>query len=312
MKRLFFSCCLLLAISARADLASDFINMSSESLVERMLVGLKEHLEKRIQDAQVIETPFPYLVVDDLLPDDFYEAALRLWPNNEDFVGRSYMGRMPTNYGCLEQTALNKNQKIFWRTFGEVIVNRFIKPAVVEKLKPYFKYKYGMSNYPIESLNMGDFINLRQDSLLDCYYTYANHPHVDQLNIFTAVLIYFASDDEHPDLGTTLFSLEPAGDPNGGNYGGYPKSIGKIPYKRNRMHCMFQSPTSWHGTDPSPYDTAYLRRIFFAPIFLSPEFMEAHYKGVYRRTYADDYYFDHRFLHKGNWIGIWDHSDTYK
>ncbi len=296
-----FLCSLFFIVAAHAHPLKDGM--------AKWLHGMQEHLQKKIAEAEIIEDPFPHIVIENLFPQDFYNYALSQWPSNQHFVGQ----RIATNFGCIEGTGLNTNQKVFWRMFGETIVNRYIKPAIIERLKSYLHLKPQLANFPIEKLNpLTDFANLRQDSIVDVDENYYLGVHCDQLNIFSAVLIYFPEDANHPELGTTLYYPNPNPSlniPYSNNF----TFAKRIYFKPNTMHVMLQTPFSWHGADRSPYPGSYLRHFFFSPIFFSPEFMKRHYGSDYNRTMADDYFFDHRFLNKENWKNIWDpDKDAYR
>jgi len=301
---------LLLIMFSSVSLSASPIDVYADILRDDMC----EYLRKKIEDAQVIVDPFPHIVIENFFSEDFYQCALKYYPIESQF----YASRLCSNYGCLESSSLSTDQKVFWHHFGEVIVNRFIKPRLIDKLKPFFHLKLNMEKFPCESLDYNrDFMNYRQDSLvlgLQITKYRGISAHVDQLNLFAALLIYFPTDDQHQECGTIFYNSNSSADVNTlyADDGLDLQFAKKIPYKPNTLLCFLQTPFAWHGADLSTAEMGYLRHLYLAPIFLSPEFMNRHYKDIYRRTMVDDYFFDNRFLNKENWMDIWSGSDAYK
>ena len=279
------------------------------------LAGMDAHIARVMEQTQVIEDPFPHLVVENLLPEKLYQHACSIWPASSEFAGGKNAQRhtLPVTYGCLEDTTLPKDQKVFWRIFGEVIVNRYLKPKLADKFKPFLCQKLGLE----ESWNSfhpdRDTCNLRQDCLIidrDCPNML---PHIDQLNMLAQIMIYFPEDDEHQEMGTVFYEGSPSTTPNNIYEVNNPADIRfakKVPYRPNTLVVFIQSPTAWHGYErPKHVDPQYARRLYLSPLFFSPEFMERHYKGIYSRSTLDEYFFDHRFLHRKNWVNIWGDED---
>lgn len=114
--------------------------------ISKCLTGMSEHITNTLEKAYVQTDPFPHLIVENFLPEDFYKHASEMWPATEEFAGAKNAKRfvLPITYGCLEATNMPKDQKVFWRLFGEVIVNRYLKPKLAEKFKPYLSQKINL------------------------------------------------------------------------------------------------------------------------------------------------------------------------
>lgn len=281
------------------------------SEIETCLKGMDEHIAHVIDQAQIIEDPFPHLVVEHFLPEELYKHACNIWPENENFAGAKNSKRfsLPVTYGCLEDTDLPKNQKVFWRLFGEVIINRYLKPRLAEKFKPYISLKLGLEQIGDAFDPHRDTCNLRQDCLIVDRDLCNMPPHVDQLNMFAQIMLYFPTDHHHEEMGTVFYHGDPSTKPNEIYEVKNPANIKfakKISYIPNKLVVFMQTPNAWHGFErPENLDPTYQRRLFLSPLFLSPEFMTRHYSTIYSRTLIDEYFFDHRFLQKKNWINIW-------
>jgi|GEM_PF-3212989 len=273
-----------------------------------------EQIREVMNCAEVQVDPFPHIVVENFLPAEMYQHACEIWPDTKEFVSDGVSRfLLPVTYGCLENTNLPKLQKVFWRLFGEVIVNRYLKPILAEKFKPFLSQKMGLKeNWQSFDLHQHT-CNLRQDCLIVDKDAPNIRPHVDQLNMLAQIIIYFPSDNEHQNLGTTFYTGDASTTPNHLYDVKDPNNLKfakKIPYTPNTLLAFIQSPTAWHGFERPPnIDPNYQRRLYLSPLFFSPEFMEKHYSGIYARTLVDEYFFDHRFLQKKNWQNIWGKED---
>jgi hypothetical protein len=288
---------------------------SSRQIIFETLHDVKSHIDKRFEEVEVETYPFPHLVIENILPTHLYDKIDLYWPNENEFIGVDQRSILAITYGSLEDTNLTKEQKVFWRIFGEVIVDRYIKQNIIRKLAPYFSLKWGMQDFSEDVVQIENFHQLRQNCLINDRRDYRISPHVDQLNLFAAILLYLPKDNKHQTFGTTFYEGPHARDPNL-IYNSYPhqlKEAKTIPYNPNTLVTFLQTPFSWHGvkTD-SQRDVGYIRRMYVAPIFLSPEFMEKYYSGIYNRHPLEDYYFDHRFLCRKNWYNIWGSEDAYQ
>lgn len=282
--------------------------LSMKGILERELCSsVYDHITEKLQSAQVIEYPFPHIVVENILPDDLYVMASSQWPCDSAFIGHGNGNHfiLPVTGGVAEKSRLDHDQKIFWRVFGEVIVNRYIKPRIAAMLIPYLPMKAGLENYDISKFDLTqDIASFRQDNIAFDQGPYNTNIHIDQRNILAAMLIYMPVDNDHQELGTQFFEGPPAGCNDVYNSNSSFSSLVKIvPYKPNTLVAFMQTPISWHAYSQKG-DTDYRRRFYHAPIFLSPEFMRTHIPD-YHRTYIDDYFFDGRYLNSSNWVNIW-------
>lgn len=284
---------------------------SSKSVIVDTLSGLDKHIEKRFAETPVITQPFPHLVIEDIFPEEFYQKIQANWPEIHHFLEDGSNFILPVTKGCNEECNLEYKNKMFWRLFGEVIVNRYIKPRIIEKFAPYFHLKLAMKNFDPKNLNrIENFFECRLDCLKMQKYFYAIGPHIDQLNVYAPILIYLPETNDQPDFGTSFYYGPDNPNPNEIYYKA-PYSLKfakKTVYKRNTLVTFLQSPRSWHSVEPIK-NTNYLRRVYVSVIFHSPEFMDKYYKNIYDRTAFDDYYFDHRFQSRKNWSTVWGEED---
>jgi hypothetical protein len=287
---------------------SVFANAKNE--IESVLGATKDYVVAKINAAKVETEPFPHIVIENIFPDDFYNKLQSYWPASKEFVGGTRK-ILPVTQGCIELTTLPTDQKVFWRSFGEILVHKYIKPNLIKKLQPFLVQKFKMpSDYVLD--HSSDFTNYKIDMLTEDK-DYAIPAHVDQLNVFAACLIYMPNDDQHSHYGTEFCEGKPSNDPNSLyiSKGSYLPTLKKIPYKPNTLVCFLQTPSAWHQVRANN-DKNYTRKMFIAPINFSSDFMERMYTGIYARTAADDYFWDHKYLCKKNWTDPWGASDFYK
>ncbi len=240
---------------------------SSKQVIDETLRQVKAHIDAKMKQARVEEHPFPHIVIEGIFPEQLYKHIQSKWPAKEEFVRGGQRNILPATNGCIESSTLTTEQKVFWTLFGEIIVNKYIKPQLIEKLLPYIGMKHRLSGLEPSQVNyFTDFSNLRQDCLVedDCNYSIAAH--IDQLNIFAALLIYLPSDTDHQDMGTTFYSGPPNPDPNNIYRAPALKFAKRIPYKPNTLVVFLQSPISWHAVEATRH-TNYRRKLYMAPIF---------------------------------------------
>lgn len=305
----------LYAASDEAELSEIVSNIDGVRTIIEMTVGeeVLNHIDKAIDHAVVQTYPFPHIVVENIFPDAVYKLVCGYFPNREAFTPNGNRLILPITYGCSEQTILDKNQRTFWRLFGEILVNKYIKPKITDKLIPFLNMKEGLENYDINNFDPRyDTINFRQDGLFLDLPEYQIGLHIDQRILLSAMLIYLPSDDQHQFLGTSIYSGPPCLESN--NYQvdySEIKHVKDIPYKPNTLFAFMQTPISWHSSYIKPNDDPnYLRKLYCASIFFSPQFMERNLPGAHnQRTYVDEYFFDARFLNRKNWTNIWGQDD---
>ena len=250
--------------------------------------GVLEYIREKIKTTPVEIDPFPHLVIEEILPETLYEACQRFWPDKYHFYSKGFPHHGPvnrlhicTNLGAIDHSSLNSEQKMFWRTFGEVVANHYIKPLITEKLLAFISYKFPKldSQQVSEVKELFNFYPFHYDSLLIDNSNYFIVPHVDGIKTFAQCLLYFPDDDDHQDLGTKFFKGPPFKE---GQYHSCVAALRlakHVRYKKNTLVAFLQSPTSWHSADISPYpDKNYLRKMFLMTIRNSPEAVNQIYK----------------------------------
>jgi hypothetical protein len=167
--------------------------------------GTGEHIIAALESASLQLEPFPYVVVDNLLPDAIYDALITGLPPSELFRDK------PVNKQQIKvpfQFAPAYARRV-WRYMSEVLAPQLITPAIVEKfhepLTRWIRENWpGLGDDPLRGtvrLHSTDGrIMLRRRG-------YRIPPHRDPKWGFLTCLIYLARPDDRETWGTQLYSV---------------------------------------------------------------------------------------------------------
>ena len=272
--------------------------------------GVKKYIERKVDSAKVSIEPFPYIIIDEILPQSLYALALDYWPGFDHFRGAGgSRKKIYTTYGCIEKTNIIEEKRIFWRTFGEVVIKHYLKPLIIEKFKPYIGWKFPLSSEEeLKEIKRNlSFYPYHYDCIVVDPPGYRIAPHIDGIKTFIQAIIYFPKDDDHQELGTVLYKgsshKKPLNEQKGNAIIEHNNDLvpaKKIAYKPNTFIAFLQSPVSWHSTNPvANPDIHYLRRTYFLDIRLSPEAMQKIYRE--ESPLSEIYLHDFSTLFPENW-----------
>ncbi len=235
---------------------------------------IRECLEK----SEIVEHPFPHLVIHDFFPEEFYENFIHFWPHPHQF-SPPCNGRYSILLDQLKGTSLSKEQKAFWGAFNDYLVETVIKPIVIEKFLPYLHVKFPNASDEEIQWMLRHFTPVAKTNSI-----YLDTPrcsvitHTDKPHYFVQIIFYLPKENDHQKVGTSFFS----GSPHPGGEDtcwDTPSDLtfhAKIPFRKNTFIAFLQSPISWHALERSPYPK-FLRRTFFSPILIPPEVYIKHY-----------------------------------
>ncbi len=188
----------------RAILARDAELEDQLPRLDQMLADERTgpHVIRAIERAPLNTHPFPYAVVDDVLPRDLYGAVIRSLPPVELFSDRPVNKQQLTVPFKLAPAYSRKA----WRFITAVVVPQFMMPAVVEKFRGVLD-EWIAANWPdvppsSVSLETSDGrILLRRRG-------YRIPPHRDPKWAFITAILYLARRDDSETWGTQLYSVE--------------------------------------------------------------------------------------------------------
>jgi hypothetical protein len=223
---------------------------------------LAKHIEAAVGAAELHLDPFPYIVVQRVFPEAFYQSLIRAIPPVELF------GDKPLNKQHLKvpfDLAPAYSRRI-WGFFARLAAPHILQPVLVEKFREPMR-QWIVSNWP--SLAADPFgppmeMNTGDGRMLLRGRGYRIRPHRDPKWGFLTCLLYLAREDDSEAWGTQLYWVDndrPA-------QGAAPHWIdardcrvaAEIPFRRNTL-LVFLNSTGAHGAHiPEDAEPADLRR----------------------------------------------------
>lgn len=215
------------------------------------------HVLERVAKQEVQEHPFPYLVVDDVFPADYYAEMLAHFPTKDSLrpiaeTGRvaqdSYMERLVVLFTDDEFARMTDAQQRFWREFaGWMYTDQFVN-AFIQKFS-------GALEPRIERIVAAEgALEVKGDALLvnDCS-NYAIGPHTDTPARLVSFLFYLPRDASMRELGTSVYKPKDADFVCWGgrhhDYAGFDE-VGTIDFLPNRLMAFPKTERSFHGVAP--------------------------------------------------------------
>ncbi|MSO30941.1 MAG: hypothetical protein EXQ48_08390 [Acidobacteria bacterium] len=202
------------------------------------------HIAQAIRGAAVHRDPFPYAVIDDVLPKDLYGCLLKGLPPIELFADR------PVNKQQLAvpfRLAPAYSQRV-WRFVTGVAVPEFIVPAIVEKFRvpmdEWICHNWPTVPPPSVQLHSSDGrILLRRRG-------YRIPPHRDPKWAFLTCILYLARREDSETWGTQLYTVDADEEARGAAPHWIDparcRSVAEVAFRRNRM-LVFLNSVGAHG-----------------------------------------------------------------
>lgn len=225
------------------------------------------HIARVIDRAQLELQPFPYIVVDDVLPRELYWALIRGLPPIELFSDR------PTNKQQLTvplHFAPAYSRRV-WQFLTDVVIPEFVMPAVVNKfraaLDDWIERNWPEAPPDTVTLNSSDGrIILRRRG-------YRIPPHRDPKWTFITGILYLARRGDSETWGTQLYTVDDDAEAQGiAPHWIDParcRTVGEVAFRPNRM-LIFLNSFGAHGAsipeDAQPEDLErYIYQFRIAP-----------------------------------------------
>jgi FkbM family methyltransferase len=215
-----------------------------------------QHVLDRVARAELVSEPFPYLVVDDVFPADYYAQLLANFPTSESLLPLGQSGRVPSDaykdrhvvlFNDDDFARLLPERRTFWESmaqwmYSDPFVNAFVT-------------KFAAALQPRLSKIMAaeGSIRSRGDALLVADHTrYAIGPHTDAPHRLVSFLFYLPQDDSMRELGTSIYRPK---DPNFVCWGGphHPfepfERVRTVDFLPNRLVAFPKTERSFHGVE---------------------------------------------------------------
>jgi FkbM family methyltransferase len=230
--------------------------LNSNNLKSDIHEKAQKHCIEKITQAKIEESPYPYVVIDNIFPEDYYNEILRLFPEADKSIalgetGRvtpgGYMDRKVTLFTEDHFNKLSEDQRIFWANFSEWIYSEEFIRTTLSRFYPWCINKLA------DIQDRKDEIKLKCDALLvHDNENYAIGPHTDANHRLLTFLFYTPKDASDVDLGTSIYECKDSSFicPGGKHYQFDEfNEIKKIPFIPNRLLCFVRTGKSFHGVD---------------------------------------------------------------
>ncbi len=215
-----------------------------------------QHVLDRVARAELVTDPFPYVVVDDVFPADYYAQLLAHFPTAESLVPLGQSGRVPSSaykerhvvlFNDEEFARLQPEQRAFWEAmagwmYSDPFVNAFVT-----------KFAAALQPRLAKILAADGALRSRGDALLvEDHTKYAIGPHTDAPHRLVSFLFYLPEDDSMRDLGTSIYKAK---DPDFVCWGGphHPfepfERVRTIDFLPNRLVAFPKTERSFHGVE---------------------------------------------------------------
>ena len=227
--------------------------------------GIAEHIAAAIESAELRSDPFPHMVIENLLPDDLYDAIIRGLPPAELF------GDKPVNKQQLKvpfDFAPGYARRV-WRFVADVVAPQFITPALVDKFDAPL-LAWVRQNWPeLGDDPFGGKIRLHSTDGRIMLRTrgYRIPPHRDPKWGFLTCLIYLVREGDNETWGTQLYSVASDREARGAAPHWIDPATctleGEVGFKRNRA-LVFLNSVGAHGAFiPADAEPADLERYLY-------------------------------------------------
>ena len=216
-----------------------------------------QHVQERIAGATLETDPFPYIVVDDVFPEDYYRRMLSSFPSSTHMrplheTGRVGMGEYEERHALLfdnnDFSRLPPETASFWLSLSRWMYS--------DPFANSFVTRFADALYPRMDriLRSDGKLAVKGDALLvEDHTRYAIGPHTDAPHRLVTFLFYLPSDDSLKELGTSIYRPK---DPTFTCWGGPHHSFDRfekvrtVEYLPNRLLAFPKTERSFHGVEP--------------------------------------------------------------
>ena len=226
-----------------------------------MLSRIRSHIENKIAEAVLEESPFPHLIIENFFPDDIYEKLVEYNPfkrnHGEEWLAKSRSAEMSsaTPYYARKQINFHKNQafdapedqQAFWNEVkGCFLDDDWFPELVVKKYPAFFRLRFG------DLVDDADFPELfRRELFLQRHepgYYIGPHTYIPT-RVFTCIFS-FARTEGFEEFGTELLAPKDRMERCWGSDHYAPEAfeLKKVaPYKPNNFLLFFKTRHSFHA-----------------------------------------------------------------
>lgn len=230
-----------------------------ESMVRSLLDYADEnddlltHVAQRVLAANFYAYPFPFFIIDQVLPEELYREYLRGIPSRDVFEQHPRNGTL--RLGLDGYRRLSSNH--------EMVGARIVR--ALDAVREHLIARFAILIPGVYSLFFGEKYTRRLTTLTlerlplhldDRAHRHSQGPHLDGPDRIFTWLLYLPEDDSQRHRGTNIFAARASTapfDPLETYISGQPHNLdlqfsAKIPYVPNRLIAFVDPPVSFHGT----------------------------------------------------------------
>jgi hypothetical protein len=237
----------LLALARKGDLESIEEVSDLRAQLARVAEAIDVQVERAVASAAVSVDPFPHVVIDELLPGEFFRTLLDELPPHAYWrsSGRS------RDYWEVDSDVGPWRPELLWRFVDRRVVDGMLRPRLVQAfsghLADYWRNRFGVDPARVEYRTAESRLQLRRKG-------YLLRAHLDPPHAALTGLFYLARPDDDPRHGTTLYrSSAPYPLTRKGIY--YPEDHGialeaavTVPFRANTL-LVWMTMLGAHGAD---------------------------------------------------------------
>lgn len=167
--------------------------------------GVAPHVRQAFAAAEYSPEPFPYAIVDNVLPSWLYQALLTGLPPVELYADREVNRQQLT----VPFTLAPRYSQIVWRFMAHSVLDRVLRPAIMERLGPSLR-AFVHETFP--SVDLGTIaqmpVQCSDGRIIYRRRGYYIKPHRDPKWGMITGILYLAKPNDDPRWGTDLFTVD--------------------------------------------------------------------------------------------------------
>ena len=216
-----------------------------------MSSNVEQIVSRKLAEAPVHETPFPYCVVDEVFPRDFYQDIQENFPDPSELIPLEDTGRamnykerfvMEFKDECLARLPAGK--RAFWLGLSEWLLGKSFRAATLNTFRRYVEPQFRNvpgAKFISDALVVEDMTN------------YKLGPHTDASRKVVTCLFYLPADRSLSEYGTSLYVPKSKDFRDGkGRHFPFPffDRVLTVPFVPNTLLTFVKSDRSFHGVEP--------------------------------------------------------------
>lgn len=212
-----------------------------------------QHVMRRLAQAHIQSSPYPYFYVENVFPEEFYQQLIANLPETSFFQGISKTGKVdprtykerlvfPLQGEVLSQLPLG--QFLFWSQFVAAIHSQEWHAMLLEQFGSQIQERFGVHYERVEFSSTAELVRDQTH--------YSIGPHTDHPIRTLTLLFYFPHLRDQSHLGTSVYApLDPSFECEGFKHHPFErfKKLYTAPFLPNSLFGFIRSNRSFHGRE---------------------------------------------------------------